>query len=994
MLSLRVTGSKQHSGVLVGVFLLCSLLGLTINRVAYEWSFPHAIWLNSGWSAVLFAVVTGLAGCWLAYRLLPILSPGLVLLVFVPLALNLVTVFAAEFQPVDSRILLFGSLWLSVVLLIAVLHPHARHWVWLAWLFVALAALYGSTMGRTVGSADTFEFQVIAPQLGIAHPTGYPLYLILGKLWTLLPFGSVAWRLNLGTATYALIAAGLVYFIVRRLFDQPLPALLAAVAFGISPTLWSQATVAEVYSLNALLVAAALLVMVVILGKGERGKAQGDSFAVARSYLRLFLLLAFLIGLGLTNHITTLLLLPAAGLTFLFALPSLRENGVLRQPRFWIGIVAAFLLPLLLYAYLPLRWQAVNGEAMGFGRFISWVTGSRFQGALQWLAWLRDDTRYNIIGRLFTTEWGLIGLIIVAVGLVVLVMRQRRVAVILTVAWLTYTFYALNYYVPDLAVFLIPAHLIVAVGIGSALAVRQSPAGIDPIQLLSFTALVALALLALPQTWAKNDRSAENQLLIWGEGILNGDLNTGSAILADSEKIAPLYYLQQAEGVRPDLDITVLPDEAAYRAEMDARLAAGQTVYLARYLPRLPYAMRSNGPLAEMIVERETALLQNEPLVSAAGIDLIDVTVSAESPYDPTQTAVTFTWQATEPATEPLLVHLRWSGDAVAGTATKGRHPVNNLYPTVAWQPGEIVTDFHQLPRPLAPHPQTLALQVALAPAFTPAADLNWQTAATVALPAATAAATVTPLRVDLGDLFLDGVSVPTQIRPNTPLPVTLSGHHLDADTLTLTLAGAGGSTHQSVTFSDDSDAPQPFAWQTELDTTGLTNGLYALRVDDGNCGWMRGNSAECKLADITIDGVPLPADATNFDDKIALLETTIPETGLIPGGLFDVTFTWQALAPLTEDYTVFVQILDENDNIVGQIDAWPVQGTLPTTTWQPGQIITDPYTVQLAPDLAPGNYRLVAGWYLLATAQRLPVIDSKGISVDDKITVPNLTLP
>lgn len=156
----------------------------------------------------------------------------------------------------------------------------------------------------------------------------------------------------------------------------------------------------------------------------------------------------------------------------------------------------------------------------------------------------------------------------------------------------------------------------------------------------------------------------------------------------------------------------------------------------------------------------------------------------------------------------------------------------------------------------------------------------------------------------------------------------------------------------------------------------------------------MRGNSAECKLADITIDGVPLPADATNFDDKIALLETTIPETGLIPGGLFDVTFTWQALAPLTEDYTVFVQILDENDNIVGQIDAWPVQGTLPTTTWQPGQIITDPYTVQLAPDLAPGNYRLVAGWYLLATAQRLPVIDSKGISVDDKITVPNLTLP
>jgi hypothetical protein len=77
----------------------------------------------------------------------------------------------------------------------------------------------------------------------------------------------------------------------------------------------------------------------------------------------------------------------------------------------------------------------------------------------------------------------------------------------------------------------------------------------------------------------------KEKLLTWGEGVLALPLAENAAILADSEKIAPLYYLQQAEGVRSDLEIMVLPDEAAYRAELDARLTAGQTVYLARFLP-------------------------------------------------------------------------------------------------------------------------------------------------------------------------------------------------------------------------------------------------------------------------------------------------------------------------------------------------------------------------------------------------------------------------
>ena len=136
-----------------------------------------------------------------------------------------------------------------------------------------------------------------------------------------------------------------------------------------------------------------------------------------------------------------------------------------------------------------------------------------------------------------------------------------------------------------------------------------------------------------------------------------------------------------------------------------------------------------------------------------------------------------------------------------------------------------------------------------------------------------------------------------------------------------------------------------------------------------------------------------LPPDATNFDDKIALLGVDLGQTELVAGTELPVTLTWQSLAPLDHDYTVFIQILNDQDHIVGQVDAWPLQGTLPTSQWQPGQTITDPHLVRLADDLPPGNYRLQVGWYLLATLQRLPVLDSNATPMDDKFLVTRLAV-
>jgi hypothetical protein len=730
------------------------------------------------------------------------------------------------------------------------------------------------------------------------------------------------------------------------------------------------------------------------------------------------LLLVFIIGLGLTNHLTTIFLLPATVLTLLFQrrTTTLRNpKSAIRNPQFLLPL--AFLLPLLLYAYLPIRWAAIHGEPMGLSRFVDWVIGGRFQGALQWRAWLDDPTRYEVVGRIFLANWGWANLAIAALGLIYLLTRHRQLAAILLVTWLGVTFYALNYYVPDLAVFLMGAQVVTAVwwlaGVGkivnsqwsmvnSQRLKRRPPLTIDHWQLAIDHSL--LLLLALPTLllavahWPQIDQSGDDGLLAWGQGVLALPLADGAAILADSEKIAPLYYLQQAEGVRPDLDIMVLPDEATYRAELDRRIAAGQIVYLARFLPGLEgiYYLRSMGPLTEVSAEPLTTLPETAvptPLTFDA-IHLLAYTWQPESTIDPTQAALTLYWQPTnQPTNQPLRVYLRL-GDFV----TDGRYPANNFYPTNAWKGAEIVTDFHLLPRPILDSPQELDLQVALAPPFTPPDELDWQTITAVTLPATPTMELARPYRAQIGPAALLSADFAAQIRPQQPLTVRLSGYGHPSGIQAALLAANETLPETSPPRIIYRQPWAEHAFHRRRRSGGVAeNGRYQLVLTRPGqtliCGWLQPVSASCPLGEVVISGAPLPDGAINYDDKIALLDVAIADPTLQPGGQLHLTLTWQGLAPITDDYTVFLQVLDAQDRIVGQVDAWPLQGTLPTSQWTPGQTISDPYAIQLSGDMPPGDYRLLVGWYRLADLRRLPLLNADGAPVDDKLVVPGLVV-
>ncbi|HQF72016.1 MAG TPA: hypothetical protein PLH39_12140 [Promineifilum sp.] len=245
-----------------------------------------------------------------------------------------------------------------------------------------------------------------------------------------------------------------------------------------------------------------------------------------------------------------------------------------------------------------------------------------------------------------------------------------------------------------------------------------------------------------------------------------------------------------------------------------------------------------------------------------------------------------------------------------------------------------------------------------------------------------------------LGAFLLDGAIFPPQVRPGTPLAIRYSGYG-GGTTPAFALRPAAAADEAAPGGGVISLLPTGASRQYTAElATDLPAGRYRLMARPGTggaalCGWLSPPRAGCTLGEVEISGAPLPEGAANFDDRVALLAVAVDADGLVPGGQLPVTLTWQGLAPMTENYTVFVQVLDAADRLVGQVDAWPVQGTFPTSQWTPGEVVRDPYLVRLAAELPPGDYRLHVGLYLLATMARLPVLDASGAAVDDKVEVP-----
>ena len=952
----------------------------------------------------------------------------------------LLYVTGAVSGPLAGCVLLAGG----VVLAFLVAWGDRRRWMPPAVLGLAVLALYLRTLLPSVGLADTFEFQVVVPSLAVAHPTGYPLYVLLGKLFTLLPLGpalsrvegSVAWRVNLASAVFATGAVLVLYAIVLHLTapgqsstgpgcrrtlclgdrrhtratgsapkSQPgrwtaqdgarwFPAFVAALALAFSSTFWSQAVIAEVYALHNLLVAAILWLLLGQTGISE--VSQRPPKSLARRWQAVF----FLVGLSLTNHLTTALLLPAVALALIWDRPRLR-------PRDWLIAGGLLLLGLSVYLFIPLRWPALNdGEWMTLRQFIAYVTGGQFHGALRLDGW-RDPVRWGIVGRMLREPFGWAGLGLAAVGVLGLAARHRRALALTGLILLAFVVYGLDYYVPDISVFLLPAHLILAIWIGAGVALLLDLtiylAPFSPIvRRLSFV-ICYLSFLLLPLrliclNFPVVDQSHNRSDLAWGRYVLSLPLAPRSAVLADVEKFAPLYYLQQIEHVRPDLDLLLLGSEELYQAELAARLGAGQTVYLARYLPDLGgLHLRSLGPLVEV----QGPVSAESPVPDGAGVGfgeeirLLDAHVSVD-PLGRTLHHLTLSWRADVPVSGDFIVRLRLvDGGGQVRWESDGMRPVGGLYPTNAWPVGVVVADYHEVRLPPWLQRGEYVLEVGLFPPFGDVGLAVGEGAtawlALDTLEVAPPAGPLPPLPHErrtsfAGGAWLTGYNLAGEVPAGAPFTVDLSWHGVETDgELRLAWADAQGREIEADTFPLTAGALR----SRHVIAAPHDPGDYTLAVglvgEAARCDWLAPQAGGCPLAAVEV--VPGQEGLANFSGQVLLLDAAVSTNGqasVRPGGVVPVALRWQALRAMDQDYTVFVHLVGPDGRLHGQVDMWPVQGSYPTSRWAVGEEVSDPYQVRLDHDAPPGQYRVEVGWYLLATMQRLPVVDTDDRPIGD----------
>lgn len=597
-------------------------------------------------------------------------------------------------------------------------------------LFIASFSLYLSTLAPSVVTIfdDSLEFQLVTYQLGIAHPTGYPLYTLLGKLFTFLPIGDIAYRVNLMSAFFGAATVALLYLLILQIAiptkgvqveawtphgSTYLGGVIGALLLAVSPVFWQQATIAEVYTLNAFFVVALLLLTITLKKEGGGG-----------------LWLTFIAGLALTHHRTIMLLFPALGLYLYLN----QKRGFWKQVGFFKTLILGTLIglaPLLIYLYLPLRghvgsldgtyantwagfWRQVS--ASGYSLFVfDNPFGQEHDAAFYW----------NLFqGQFYTLVPGLIGLLYLAWQ------GQRKVLILTGSAFLTYLAFNLFYNVSDIQVFFIPSFLLWAAWSGVGLAfLLQLVSGVTtdrrpqtahhhstlhfqhfgPAPAIVLVVIFAFFIFKLFQTnlpilAARNSWQVHD----YGLDMLQQPLPEDAAIVGILGEITLLRYFQQTENRRPDLETVAADAEAERLAAVENLLAKGKAVYLTRELPGAPerWSLSAVGPLIRVNPEPLTTPPPVEVAVKQVltpEISLLGYNIArpAHTGRGPAPLRLTLFWQAAASLTANLKVSARLLNPAGEAIATADAIPVHFAYPTMAWRPGEVVADVYDLVLPV-----------------------------------------------------------------------------------------------------------------------------------------------------------------------------------------------------------------------------------------------------------------------------------------------------
>jgi hypothetical protein len=334
-------------------------------------------------------------------------------------------------------------------------------------------------------------------------------------------------------------------------------AAAGALLFGVGATFWSQTAVAAVYPLNALFVMITFSLLLLWRSSGR------DRYLVAS---------ALLMGLAMTNHMTSGLLIPAGGL-FVLAVAPRR----LLDPRLLLKGAGAFLLGLSLYLYLPIRTYMgaplTETAPSTPGRFLKVVTGGGMESKTFAFGLGEMPGRLGMYLEYLLQNFHPAFLVFGVVGVAYLLLLNWRSVVLPGSFYLAYLTFALGYDIPDIFNYFIPTYLMIALfvaaGLGAlldtaeALLERFSPAvGRVAVVLLALP-MLALPLVGVDETYRQEDLSGEYE----GRRIIEAVAENAEENATVIHYRSPLWYMVLVEERRQDLTLVAAFDAPWTRYE-------------------------------------------------------------------------------------------------------------------------------------------------------------------------------------------------------------------------------------------------------------------------------------------------------------------------------------------------------------------------------------------------------------------------------------------
>jgi hypothetical protein len=592
---------------------------------------------------------------------------------------------------------------------------------------IAAFLVYLRTLAPGLLPGDSGEFQFAAWGWTLAHPTGYPLYLLLGGVWQhLIPFGDPAYRLNLLSAIVSALAVGVTYRVFVDITGHRGAALIAVTTFAVTPTFWSQATETEVYALNTLFIA--LLTRLALKWLARR------DFMYSAAWALIF-------GLALAHHRTIVLLIPAFAAFFGEAVyeragryKSWRQN---LAPH-WVARDAAYAaligLPLLLYAYIPLRASATSYASLQVSPELVVVTfdntpsgwlfeisGRSFEPEL-----VLNEASLNgllAIPERLLAEFNPLGLFLGVAGLIALSYQRRYALVALTLfGFAAIVLFNVSYHIGDIADFYTPAYFIFAIWIAVALGTIFKYLGshilmrgslIPPIALL--LAFAALPIENFSASFVEQDRSLNREWADRWQAILKSDLPRNAILISnDRDEMTPMYYLQIVQGMRQDA-LGLFPQisqDAAYSNVVrlvESVIDSGRDVFLIKPIPDLELRYRM-GSASAGLVRVEDAPLPPPSYSSGAVVGnklkVVGYSIAPGDIHPDGRIAVAVYWQPLTSLGHDYAASLQLFDDKGQKIAQGNDHrPGGDTYPTSQWRQGEMLRDIFSLTIPSAANP-------------------------------------------------------------------------------------------------------------------------------------------------------------------------------------------------------------------------------------------------------------------------------------------------